>query len=371
MSRIVIIGAGIVGLSVARAAFLRGHEVHVLEQGPVPNPRSASFDRHRMIRPHYGRALGYARMVTPAFAAWDRLWQDLGACHFEDTGGLAIGLQPGDYARQTVEAFEALGIPHDVLDAAAVLRLCPHLRLPDDAWGVLAHPAGPLFADRIVADLAAWLEGQGAVIEPETRVARIDVVQGWAERADGSRVSGDALVIAAGAWLPELMPETHGGRPVHRQALCYVEPPSRFAQSWRDGPAIVAIGDGGGYTLPDRRGAGLKFGYGGHRRRGRPGDGFAFDFEAESTAILRPFAPFLQDAEAYRPVRMDVWYYVIDETRRFRIEADRRAVVVTNCDGQMFKFGPLLGERIMAMIDGKESSASLARWAAGEGPEKG
>jgi sarcosine oxidase len=44
MSRIVIIGAGIVGLSVARAALKRGHEVIVLEQGPAPNPQAASFD---------------------------------------------------------------------------------------------------------------------------------------------------------------------------------------------------------------------------------------------------------------------------------------------------------------------------------------
>lgn len=32
---------------------------------------------------------------------------------------------------------------------------------------------------------------------------------------------------------------------------------------------------------------------------------------------------------------------------------------------QMFKFGPLLGERIISMFDGAESATGLARWAAG------
>jgi sarcosine oxidase len=69
MSRIVIIGAGIVGLSVARAALKRGHQVIVLEQGAAPNPQSASFDNHRMIRYPYGSAAGYTRMVTEAFGS--------------------------------------------------------------------------------------------------------------------------------------------------------------------------------------------------------------------------------------------------------------------------------------------------------------
>ena len=49
MARVVIVGGGIVGLSVARAAVRGGHEAVLLEQGPIPNPRSASFDDHRMI----------------------------------------------------------------------------------------------------------------------------------------------------------------------------------------------------------------------------------------------------------------------------------------------------------------------------------
>ena len=40
--------------------------------------------------------------------------------------------------------------------------------------------------------------------------------------------------------------------------------------------------------------------------------------------------------------------------------------MVTNCDGQMFKFGPLVGERILAAIDGESDFTMLARWAAGE-----
>ena len=115
MARIVIIGAGIVGLSVARAALKKGHEAIILEQGPIPNPHAASFDLHRMIRYQYGSAEGYTRMVTSAFDAWDRLWDDLGTDHFENTGSIAISLTPNDYAEKSLKTFQAIGLDHEEL----------------------------------------------------------------------------------------------------------------------------------------------------------------------------------------------------------------------------------------------------------------
>lgn len=366
MSRIVVIGAGVVGLSVARAALKHGHEVVVLEQGPAPNPHAASFDNHRMIRYPYGSAAGYTRMVTQAFGAWDRLWQDLGAQHFENTGSIAISLEPGDYTQKTLDTFKAVGLPHEVLSRDGVEQLCPHLSLPEQAWGVVAFPGGPLFASRIVTELAQWVRDHGGIIEHECRIAHVDLAAGTATRSNGSEVSGDLLLVAAGAWLPALLPDEYGDASVYRQGLCYVEPPAHFEKSWREAPAIAALGDHTGYTLPDLRGAGLKIGYSAHRRLARPErDGFGSDLDSESKAILGAFKPYFRDIEAYTPTRIQVGYYVLDASRRFKVAQTGRGLVVTNCDGQMFKFGPLLGERILRMFAGEESAADLAHWAAG------
>lgn len=365
MSRIVVVGAGIVGLSVARAARLRGHEVVVLEQGPIPNPQAASSDDHRMIRYHYGSAIGYARMVGDAFKAWDQVWDDLGAKHFADVGGISIAEKPGDYAHRTLATFREMDLPHEVLDREAVERLCPHFTLPEGSFGVVAHPGGALFARRIVEGLAAFVTARGAELRPNTRVVEVEPEAGRVTLASGETITGDVVVVSAGAWLPALMPERFGDLSPMRQALCYVKPPEAYRESWSKAPALVSMGDRGTYSLPGVMGTDLKFGFGGHRRPGAPGSsGFASE-PSEAGAVIGAFADFLRDAQAYEPLRLWVGYYVMDQTRRFRLEQHGRGLFVTNCDGQMFKFGPLLGERIVATLEGERSMSDLARWAAG------
>jgi sarcosine oxidase len=342
----------------------RRHDVTLIDQGEVPNPHAASHDEHRMIRMHYGAAEGYTRMVRQAFAAWETVWHDIGARHFADCGALAVSTAPGDYADASLAAFRRLAVAHEVLAAAEVERICPHLQLPPDAWGVLAHPGGPLFADRILRDLVRLATDGGATIMPHTQAVAVDEAAGSVTIYDGRTLAGDFVVVAAGAWLPGLLPDEYGTLPVFRQTLCYVEPPPAYRESWSSGPAIVVLGDRNVYALPPLGGTGLKFGSGARRRPGDPSQGFD-EALAQGRRVIDDFAPYLRDARDYRPQRMQVGYYVMDDSRRFALHQTRRRLVVTNCDGQMFKFGPLIGERILAAWDGETPFAELTRWGAG------
>lgn len=363
--KLVIVGAGIVGLSIARSALGRGHHVTLVEQGPIPNPDSASFDEHRMIRFQYGAAEGYARMLVDAFAAWDRLWAETGRAHFADSGVIAISLASGDYADASLATLRRAGLPHEVVEGFALGRLVPQLDLPAHAKGVLCHPSGALFADRIVTDLAGLVAERGAVLVPQAPVVSIDDAEASVTLADGRRIAGDLVVVAAGAWLDRLLPDDYAPMPIHRQTLCYVKAPDVYAQAWSDGPALCVIGDRNVYTLPPRAGTGLKFGSGMLRKQAAPEQGFRPD-PIQTRAVIGAFAPYLRDPAGYEVLRGKVGYYVADEVRRFKLDKRKRRLIVTNCDGQMFKFGALIGERLAAMIDGETTFDVTARWLAGE-----
>ena len=365
MKHLIIIGGGLLGLSCARSALKAGHRVTLLEQGPLPNPQGASYDRHRLIRYQYGTARGYTRMVGEAFAAWNRVWTDLGVSHFRRTGALGVSLEAGDYTDQSWRTFRDLGIAHERLEGAEVERLCPQLTLPEAAWGLLNPDGGVLFADRILDGLLALSRSRGAALRENCRVTGLDADRACVRLQDGREVAGDALVVAAGAWLPALL-DDHAALPTYRQAVCYVEPPAADRASWQTGPCLTDLGPGDNYALPPVQGAGLKFGSGRHRRSGVPADGFAADRE-EGRAIIAAFAPYLRRASAYQALRMAVGYYVKDSSERFRIAQRGKCLVITNCDGQMFKFGPLIGEQVVAAIDGSIGAGAIAAWAAGQG----
>ncbi|TIX57218.1 MAG: FAD-dependent oxidoreductase, partial [Mesorhizobium sp.] len=83
---VIVVGAGIAGLSTAWSLAKAGHRVSIVEQGPIPNPLAASGDHHRIIRRAYGAAAGYGRLITEAYDAWDEMWADLGENHLDRRG---------------------------------------------------------------------------------------------------------------------------------------------------------------------------------------------------------------------------------------------------------------------------------------------
>ena len=126
--KVTVVGAGIMGLSAAWALERSGHRVTVLDQAPVPNPRGASSDQHRLIRYPYGTAVGYTAMVAEAYRAWDELWADLGESLYVPTGTLAVGAFGTSWVRDSADALQAIGLTVEWLDPGRVSARFPLLR---------------------------------------------------------------------------------------------------------------------------------------------------------------------------------------------------------------------------------------------------
>jgi len=217
--KIAIVGAGIAGLSTAWSLTARGHDVTLVEQGPIPNPLAASGDHHRIIRRAYGPNSGYGRLITEAYRAWDALWADLGTNHYDHRGFICVSREAGDEAESYLAGMKAGGYAHELFEPEEAAERWPFLDARSMRFAFHSPEGGALHCRRIAADTAAWLRRNGATVLENTRVVSVDSGEGHLRLESGDTIVADRVVVTAGAWVPKLFPEVTRTLATHRTGV--------------------------------------------------------------------------------------------------------------------------------------------------------
>jgi sarcosine oxidase subunit beta len=151
----VVIGAGVIGCSVAYALARRGLDVHVVDRGSAPGQGSTSSSS-AIIRFNYSTFAGVAT-AWEAKSGWQEWEELLGGP--DDDGGLARYIRTGsvcldapNHATDRVLAmFDRVGVPYQVWDAATIRARVPQLDparhyppKPVDSEAFWADPDGEL-----------------------------------------------------------------------------------------------------------------------------------------------------------------------------------------------------------------------------------
>src|SRR5215467_9610723 len=109
---IVIVGAGIVGLSTAYSLLTRGlRNVTILEQEVVDHTRSNSHGFSRLLRFEYGPDAFYSNMVNLSLQRWQRLEQVTGRTLYTPTGLLMLGNDDDTLTKSSYHIVREMGLP--------------------------------------------------------------------------------------------------------------------------------------------------------------------------------------------------------------------------------------------------------------------
>ncbi|WP_152046788.1 NAD(P)/FAD-dependent oxidoreductase [Aureimonas psammosilenae] len=364
--KVLVVGAGIGGLCTAWGLVRRGFAVEVFEQGSIPNPRSSSYDEHRITRHAYGDFAGYARLMPEAFRVYDELFAEIGATHFDPLPLLVIQREEIGWFTKSMGSMDELAVPYRDVPVRELAGRYPML----DPEGVTAafecEGAGVLFPIRILTDLVVHLAGRGVVFHPNTKVEAVDPERG--ALTVGAQVhAGDAVVVAAGAWAGRLVPSLAGLAVPSRQIVLYVAPPPGLHAAWRDAPAIIDLGERSGtYTLPPRPGTRLKVGDHHFTRLGDPDDDRVAT-EVDTVRLLAAARLAYRDFDRYAVLERKVCYYTVTEDEGFLVEPIGAAGYLQSaCSGHGFKLAALIGDGLARAISGEMRKDDLPGWAAGK-----
>jgi glycine/D-amino acid oxidase-like deaminating enzyme len=230
---------------------------------------------------------------------------------------------------------------------------------------------GLLYAAEIVAALAAYLRRQGATLLANAKVSALDGERGKVRLADGSALRADCVLVAAGPWTARLLPALAAQARPTRQVVVYLRAPDECAAAWLRAPMLLDIGAASGfYLVPPRvtaEGMHLEPKIGDHSfgPSGDP-DRDRGPSAVEVGAVLARARSRLRRLDSYRITGARTCLYDVDPAERFRLQRlGARGFAFCGTSGHGFKFGPVVGEAIAAVITGRANYERTAARLAG------
>ncbi len=138
--QVVIVGAGIVGLSTAYALLKRGvRKVAVLEQESVDHARSTSRGPSRLLRFEYGSDAQYVQMVQLSLQRWRYLERMTTRTLYTRTGLLMLGTEDDNYTPPSHHLLQSMGQPSERLSEQRCRQRFP--QFATHAYDVLIYNA--------------------------------------------------------------------------------------------------------------------------------------------------------------------------------------------------------------------------------------
>jgi len=365
--QIVIIGAGIVGLSTAYALLEQGmHKVRVLEQAVVSHAKSTSASISRLLRFEYGADAFYSRMVQLSLKLWRDLEQKTQRTLYTPTGLLSLGRE-GEEVERARDIALGLGLSSEYLTEQAGRQRFPQFEFKN--YNVLTYntEGGILHASACLQALKrAILDLGGEIIENHrvTQIAHENPGRPIHLRlCSGEEIAADRVVVAVGPWIHRLFSGLRLPITLTRQYVLYFSglTPASFGVG-----VFPAFIEKDLYGFPVHKGSHRWLKVASHEF-GRPvdPDGAVLieDAVIASTACrARALLPALREAEL---AHVEACIYDVSPDENFILDylpGDQRITLATGLSGHGFKFGPLLGHLLSNLVREVQPEVPLGRF---------
>ena len=376
----IVLGLGAMGSAVVYQLAKRGSKVLGIDQHRPPHRYGSSHGETRITRLAIGEGAHYTPWALRSHQIWREIEAKTGAKLVTVTGGLVISSNKvrakthvGHFFANTIEAAQKYDIPHRQLTARDIRRRFPPFNVSADEKGYYEPAAGILHPETCMRTQLLLAQNHGAEILTGTRVVAFEESgKGVTVRTASGQYLADNLVIAAGPWLPELVPHDRGTFAVRRQVLLWFRVKGAMA-SFLPGRFPVFIWElqgkkQGVYGFPALDGAvgGIKVATEQYETTTTPEHVDRTVGIAEAMSVYEAYCrPYISGLTGHCTKR-SVCLYTVTPGARFvidRLPGHDSVIVVSACSGHGFKHSAAIGEAVSQLVLEGASRLDLAPFA--------
>jgi len=355
----IVIGVGGFGGGVLDRLAMRGVRVLGIERFGIAHAFGSSHGRTRILRQAYFEHPDYVPLCIRTYDLWEELQVDYGRPLFNLCGLMLAGPEQGEAVGGAKLSASRYGVGLEELTPSEAVARFRGFRIPEE-FSVVCEPyAGFLFVEECVRAQIERAIRNGAALRTG------DTVRSWSSdgrtvnvRTDQGEYTAGKLVITAGAWASQLLPDLGVPLQVLRKPQFWHEVTTDDYGLDRGFPGFLfERTDGVFYGFPTLDGREMKVA---EHSGGNPvSDPSHVDREVHP-ADTEPVSRFVAEAlQGVKPAhhRHSVCMYTHTPDRHFLVDRHpefANVAVAAGFSGHGFKFTPVLGEALADLtLDGR------------------
>jgi glycine cleavage system aminomethyltransferase T/glycine/D-amino acid oxidase-like deaminating enzyme len=202
-ARVVIIGAGIVGNSMAyHLARLGWKDILLFDKGPMPNPGGSTGHASNFIFP-----VDHSKEMTSFTLDSMRQYKELGV--FIESGGIEVArtTERVEELKRRLASAKSWGIDSELISPADIRRLVPYVNSDILLGGFYTPSVGTVDSLRAGTLMREWAQEQGALtVDARSEITGISVEGGRVtgiQTAEGE-IRAETVIICCGVWSPRI-----------------------------------------------------------------------------------------------------------------------------------------------------------------------
>jgi len=375
----IVIGLGAMGSAALYQLAKSGQRVLGIDRFAPPHRLGSSHGETRITRLACGEGPEYTQFARRSHEIWRELEAKAGKSLLVPNGFLAISgdgpraanHENPDFLGTTIEAAERASIAHEMLASAEIRKRHPAFNVLTNDRAYFEPEAGYIRPEECIAAQLGEASRLGATIRTDETVSRFDTRGGSVEVVTNRAIyTADKIIISAGAWLPDLLPQQTQNFTVRRQVLYWFKlksdaplenyRPDRFPVYIWQLPARQAIY---GFPWIGEGAPTIKIATEQYDTSTSPQAIDRSISEQETRAMHDEYvAPYFPGASSECD-RSSVCMYTCVDKARFVIDelpGNPRVIVASPCSGHGFKHSAAIGEALADLaINGKQGAKTF------------